>query len=187
VKEILVALAIATTSIGALSADVSIDKRTVHITGEIVEGDFSKILSLAKGAERVPAIVEIESPGGDVQEAMKIGTLARDMAWHVWAKGNCESACFFVLTGGVSRGRPSSFTGIGIHRPYYDSEAFSALSLDEASEVYRALEAASLEYLRAMGVPTSLVEKMFTVPSSEVYYLSEPEWSQLAAPAAAYV
>lgn len=154
-------------------AEVRIDEYSISLRGEIEAGDFEKIRRSLLEADSFPNYLTVQSPGGDVQEATEIGTLIRELAMGVVVEKSCSSACFFILTAGVSRTVGDSV--VGVHRPYYDKRYFADLSLSEAEEKYRELEQRSRNYLKAMGVPTAIVEKMFLMASDEVHDLSASE------------
>ena len=46
-----------------------------------------------------PATIFLNTRGGDVLEAMKIGSLAGDSFIHAVVEGECRSACFFIIVG----------------------------------------------------------------------------------------
>jgi hypothetical protein len=141
----------------------------------------------------------LNSIGGDVVEAMKIGGAVRDMLlptstgfYFVYEEKSeeksqvmtCMSAGFFIWIAGVDRNAyiPPSYgnkSSLGIHRPYWDKEYFKNLSSEEAEREYGRLENTAKQYLQAMGLPDKYITKMFNVPSNEVYFLSEDEIDSL--------
>jgi hypothetical protein len=114
----------------------------ITVTGRIQDGDAGRFAALARpfgpnqsddpDAVLCPdAIVILDSPGGEVREAIALGReIARlGFATVVLEDGRCLSACFFVLLGGsYMDGFPShmvAFTGaeIGIHQPQFSPTA----------------------------------------------------------------
>lgn len=146
----------------------------IIIRGEILRGDYERALNAVKETyiqgELGELFVRLDSPGGDVLEAMKIGQLVRELKLSTSVHlGRCDSACVFILVAGVNR---LSASGIGIHRPFFEQKYFSGLSADSAQKKYREMMKKTRTYLISMDVPTELVERMFRVPSNEIERLS---------------
>lgn len=147
------------------------------VSGKIQRGDYERALNAVKETyaqgDLGQLFVKLDSPGGDVLEAMKIGQLVRDLKLSaVVGLGRCDSACVFILVAGADRLSPS---GIGIHRPFFDKEYFSGLSANNAQKKYGEMTKATRAYLISMDVPTELIERMFRVPSNEIERLSLEE------------
>jgi hypothetical protein len=129
------------------------------------------------------------SLGGYLAEAMRLGRLVRELRYTVLApvlhptldKLNFEtedpqndrsaSACFFIYMGGINRGG----YGIGIHRPYLPDEQYKSMSADDAMTESGKVRKIVTDYLFEMGVPSSYGERMFTIPSGEIVWLTEEE------------
>jgi hypothetical protein len=144
--------------------------------------DFRKALEAPSNG----ITVHIEtSGGGDVNTALRIGRILRDLQAHIIiggvgprnaagmypTTGECVSSCVFLLAGGVSRlviGR------VGVHRPY-----FTALSTkrapDEVARDYGQQRTIITKYLNDMNVPASLLDFMDETPPESVHYLTELE------------
>jgi hypothetical protein len=114
----------------------------------------------------------------------------------------CYSACFLILVSGAMRDHmgdnrfltedgqtvwedvdgqsvPKSIPVIGVHRPYFDKEAYGDLSPQEARVAYAHLEESVREYLQEMGVPQSLVDQMFRYASDEIHLVSKADFKKL--------
>lgn len=132
----------------------------------------------ASGAPMVP--VRLNSPGGDIVAAMKMGEIIRQVGASTWVgpRSVCASACILILAGGIERSMFDDAT-LGLHRPYMPPERFAAFSRSQASETYKAMEAAVSEYLQSMGVSQRLFERMLTVPSTKIEWISEEDAKQL--------
>ena len=92
----------------------------------------------------------------------------------------CYSACFVIWVGGVPRTQDSfrptdGRGGLGIHRPRFNSTFFAGLTAAEAEAQYDVLVEDTKSYLVEMDVPSYLIEKMFSVSSSNMYLLSRDE------------
>ena len=85
----------------------------IEIKGEISRGDYDKLSVALEGVD--PVFISIDSPGGSIDEAMKIGQLLRnrELAVEVADSGECVSACVLILAGAVHR-LPND--RVGIHR-----------------------------------------------------------------------
>jgi ATP-dependent protease ClpP protease subunit len=169
----------------AQALDFSSEGKTLTLAGKIEKGDYDKLVGHLRKLEGFPDYFSLASPGGDIVEATKIGTLFRDTAATVQISGPCYSACFFMLVGGVHRVVAEN-QPLGIHRPYFEREYFSGLSLSQAEAKYRELQSRSRNYLQAMGTPIALIEKMFSIPSDDVYVLKANEYAFLSQEQPAY-
>jgi hypothetical protein len=130
--------------------------------------------------------VVLVSPGGDVDEALKIGRLFRKYLISTIAPtdlgggstylsapeckgqncGTCASACALIWFGGVER------TGtVGAHRPQINDATFAGLSPADASNRYRRLLARITAYLEEMEVPNSITEAMVATSSGDIRWV----------------
>jgi hypothetical protein len=162
---------------------------SISMTGKIEAGDYEKLLSLIRtniyAATGIFSVTIIQSNGGDLGEAIKIGKLLKSLRARVFAE-RCVSACFFIYVmapthyiksnsndNGDSRSLLSNV--LGIHRPYFDREEFSKLTIKQAEKKYEELESSARDILVSAKVSQDLIDKMFSVPSSNVYFLSPEE------------
>jgi hypothetical protein len=166
------------------------------IGGDITPGDYVQFVKQSKKALGIiqhsngsnnELVVAIDSAGGSLVEAIKIGTAIREMrlATRIGtpfeiAQGapfnQCMSACLFMLAGGIIRDGPAadfSKVKIGIHRPSFDSSYFAKLSVKDAEKKFKLLEKVSRKYLTDMGLSESFVQQMFAIPSTEMKFLDE--------------
>jgi hypothetical protein len=100
----------------------------IQINGEItddtvtgLESTVSRVRNTAESSQYTFTFlsVELNSPGGSVDAAMKIGRILRKEGPIVDVKKDalCLSACVLTLAGGATRGLDGT---IGIHRPYFE-------------------------------------------------------------------
>lgn len=117
----------------------------------------------------MPAVV-LDSGGGDVESAMKMGRILRERlaVAHVQEGARCDSACVLVLVGAV-RKQIHEDGELGLHRIYFDSDLFANLTLDDARREYAAAEAQVRIYLAEMRVGQSTMDAMLQVPSNQVW------------------
>lgn len=148
----------------------------ITIDGDIKEGDFENIMNIIRKRESFPKSIHTYSNGGDVVEAMKIGRFVRKALIVTTPGVTCNSACSLIVFAGIQQTKEGR---LGLHRPYYNKKYFAGLSLDQAKEKYKMLDALVSSYLREMSVPTVLGEKMMSVPSTAVEYISMEEYVRL--------
>lgn len=154
---------------------------SIEIQGEIIRGDSNKLANLiAKnktgciGQDIEPAVI-VDSTGGDVEEALRIGRAIRSkgLGTSVGPNMKCVSACNFIFIAGVTRFIDGSF---GIHRPY-------ALSLstaqEDATNKYQRLKRVLTEYTLEMNVSPELVERMMKISPQNVEFLDAAELKRL--------
>ena len=157
----------------------SADRYIVVMSGEITRGDYDRILSIVLYKENLPVYINIESPGGDIIEAIKLGRLARRGLIGVGPGLTCNSACAFLVFSSINHDKGGE-DSIGLHRPSYNKEYFADLSLNEANKKYKKLDDHVLSYLKEMGVPTAVSEKIMSTPSNRVDYMTIDEYIELA-------
>jgi hypothetical protein len=124
----------------------------VYYQGELAS-DFSALVeSLARVAAThsvLVKILEIDSPGGDVDAAMKAGDAIANGGWGIWVNegASCMSACVLLLAAGSMR----SLSGkVGVHRLFpVTSKANTRADLDAELE---AIGVRAKAYLRVNGV-----------------------------------
>ena len=155
----------------------------IYFDGTITKGvadDFKEILSV-EGPN-----VYLNSPGGDLQEALKLGRLIRKAGKQTIIgslagvatfegtnrpinfpeKGRCESACAYAFMGGQERQLGSG--RLGLHR-FYSTER--GLTSDEA----QFLSGLLVEYMVEMGVDARLFLAASKEGAEGMYYVSEAE------------
>ena len=87
----------------------------------------------------------------------------------------CASACFFIWMAGVER----QGDAVIVHRPYFDREDFSRLSLADAAKSLAALRARARDYLLNVGAPAALIDRVFSIPSDKGQMLSRTTVEEL--------
>jgi len=166
------------------------------IRGPINVGDSAKFAKLLRANHPFIYDVLLSSPGGSVEEAMKIGRLIRkellstqapisfSRGEGIFAETNicnedevcqCASACFLIWAGGTKR-RGST---LGVHRPTTSSTAFSNLPPERASVLYRDLLLEIDKYLAQMEIPRRFGEMMTDTSSTDIRWLSRDEADSL--------
>lgn len=151
-------------------------KAVIYASGEIRPGDFERLRAFLRtdfdAYIESSRKVRVNSNGGDVVEAIKIGGLLKDMYAELVIDGDCASSCFLLFVSAVDR----HFTGrLGIHRPYFNPRYFAGLRPLDAEMKQLELTNALNTFLERNDVPRSLIDKMNSTSSKEIYWLNETE------------
>lgn len=172
-----------------IAFEVDDDCATVRITGQIQRGDFDEFekgIKECKTQNRYIGRVFLQSAGGDVLESVKIGRLVRELKTQTLAplRGynsfdfipcnygqpcTCNSACFLIWAAGVRRWG----NALGLHRPTFKKEYFAGLTADQAKMKYDMMSDEVRKYLQDMGIPNSVIETIWKIPSGEIKFLSK--------------
>jgi hypothetical protein len=121
--------------------------------------------------------VSLDSSGGDVLAAIRIGRKVREAQMHaeISPAAVCQSACVFVLAGAVVR---ESYGEVAIHRAYF-RDLPAGLSQAEVTRRIRRLDGDIRAYLREMNVPEALLDRMRAVPPDQMERLTPTELSRM--------
>ena len=127
------------------------------VSEEIAPGDYEVLFKgiTAHPGKYARRILLLDSIGGSVPEAMRMGRLLRETGFDalVPSTGVCQGSCVYLL----AAGRAKTVRGyVGIHRPAFahGDSVRSALSLK--GPAYQS----PARYLGEMGVPLTLAEDM---------------------------
>lgn len=170
---------------------------TGGVRGTISKGDFEKVLALYRQSHPFLGTFLLESPGGDVDEALKIGRLFRKYLVNAVASTRrtrrddstfffldypdirkglcaeeecaCASACALIWFGAPERNGT-----VGLHRPRYaEVSAFGALAPADAALAYAQVLDRVSHYLEEMEVPRPIIEKMISTGSGDIEWIDE--------------
>lgn len=148
------------------------------LNGEIRVGDYEKVRAFVSANSSTLMNFGLNSPGGSVEEALKIGRFFRKYLLEATTLSDpaptcknsncaCVSACALIWFGAVSRGGT-----VGVHRYTFANDAFRRLSAPDASSEYRQGWANILAYLTEMEVPNSVIEAMTSTSSNDIRWVS---------------
>lgn len=142
--------------------------------GPLVAGDAARFEAFIAGLPGVPDKVALHSPGGLVDEALRIGrTLrAREMTTMILPGTACMSACPYILAGGSER-RVSLRGLVGLHQHYYDAPSYMPVLF--AVEDIQHNQARTMEYLIEMGIDPGIMRFGLSTPPDDIYILVEDE------------
>ncbi len=145
--------------------DGSVDKTWLLVDGEIDDGFANKVIARLRGEKAVGLV--INSPGGSLYEARRLGRWLRENGLPVGVNELCTSACIDVLAGGIER-YVTTDARLGIHQ----SRVPAHLSSHEGGQF--SVVSAAL-YLREMGIDSSIALAAAAVPNNEMYWISHGE------------
>ena len=145
---------------------------TFTMSGPVLSGDAERFIDAYVEWDQPPNIFYINSPGGDVGEAMLIGLFIRESQTPVWSGPVCNSACALIFVAGVER---LAIGGIGLHRPKFPSSYYAGLSSRDAAKAYTRGVEAITEYMQSMGVSQAVIDRMYQADSGQMDILSPDE------------
>jgi ATP-dependent protease ClpP protease subunit len=141
-----------------------------------INADFTslveRVAEIAKRMDIDKRILDIDSLGGQVEDAIRAGDAIGASGWTIWVRegASCHSACVLILGAGDVRmisGR------VGIHRIIrMSSTATTRAQLNtELQAVYGRVK----EYLERNGVAVAVGDLMMAVPNRNLRLLSTAE------------
>lgn len=141
------------------------------VSEDIAPGDYEALL---KGIQRHPGkyakkIVMLDSIGGSVAEAMRMGRLLRETGFDtlVPSTGLCQGSCVYLLAAGH---RKSVRGPVGIHRPYYTGSD----SVHSASSA-GAARSSQAAYFKDMQIPLKLLDAIHSTEPRRMRVLTPSE------------
>ncbi|GAB3100704.1 COG3904 family protein [Lysobacter terrae] len=143
--------------------------------GKIGSGFTALVQRIAAVADRmeIPVrILDINSSGGHVEEAIRAGDSMAEQRWAIWVRDGsyCHSSCVLILAGGDTR----SIAGdVGIHRLFRDQS--KATSRAELSAELKDVSSQVRDYLIRNGADVRIADLMMTVANRRLRLLSESE------------
>lgn len=133
---------------------------------------LQRVLAVAGELKIGRHVLDLNSVGGLVEDAMKAGDVIADSHWTLWVREGavCHSACVLVLAAGdtrMIRGR------VGIHRIIRMSS--TATTRAQLNEELRAVYGRVREYLVRNGAAEAMADQMMSVPNRNLRLLSADE------------
>jgi hypothetical protein len=148
---------------GLLKAEGSIDLGAADRFAEEIaaRGEYVKAVSL-------------NSPGGSVEDALKMSTLIRDKGLNtqVATKALCASSCPLVFAGGVAREAEEDAI-LGVHQVFNAGE--DRPSAEQAMSGAQSTTARIARHLDAMGIGNGLWIHALETPPDRLYHLTPKE------------
>ena len=137
----------------------------VRYEGEIETG-FADKVAARLGREGAVGLI-INSQGGNVAEARRLGRYLRANGLKVAVDRVCASACIDVLAGGVAR-YVTKTARIGVHQ----SSAPTTMGTHNTGQSY---VAGSALYLQEMGVDPGVALAAASIPPNQIYWIPSAE------------
>jgi hypothetical protein len=143
-------------------------KTIILLSGEIIEGDADTLkaaIKTANDAGKLVSGVRLNSPGGNILEALKLADTVRfaKIATNVAGNATCASACFLVYAAGATKF--ANYTAqVGVHG-----------ASDKQGEETVASGAATVSMARVakeLGVPAAIIGRMVVTPPNEMVWLT---------------
>ena len=147
----------------------------LHYRGKIDAGFADMVERAAAMATRMGIahrILDIDSPGGLVEDAMRAGDSIGDSHWTIWVREGavCHSACVLILAAGDQRLVSGA---VGIHRMIRLSS--SATTRQQLNAELQQVHSQLVDYLGRNGAASAIADLMMTVPSRDLRLLSADE------------
>lgn len=141
---------------------------TVLMRGPVVEGDYDRFSRAVAGRDHV--IVELESDGGSVAEAVHIGQRIRAAGYETSVRrGSCASACALIWISGAKM-HYGAGARIGFHGPYVagsDPKTGKAVAY-----IIPRADAEYAVFMRWLGVDPALERFTLAVAPNDMAFLS---------------
>lgn len=152
------------------------------LRGTIEPGDYNRILAYVIRERKIfeSHTLVLASSGGDIKEALRLAELFKKTYKTIWVSdehGQCASACFLIYVSAVERDAVGP--ALGIHRPYLSDVDMKRLSLRESEFKLRQLASEVRSYLAQADVPQDLIDKVFSLASTEIHWLTGSETDRL--------
>ena len=160
--------------LSVVNAAMMFERRgSIWLEGEINAGDLEKWVMPAFKNTKGKNSIFLNSAGGDVEEAMKIGRYFKKNEFEVSVayRDSCYSSCVFLLAGGVER---HAVGKVGIHRPYFGS-LDKSLTISQIKEFREKINLNLKTYLMEMDINPSLVDVMNSYPPESMKILNDEE------------
>lgn len=168
----------------SIAADIGLsNRRTILLTGKIVQGDLNKIIKIIQNNDVIGVV--LDSKGGDLEEAIKIAQVVKELnlAVIVEKDATCGSACFFIFIAGNNRlaagieMKGTNIDGgfIAIHRPYLANPNSSKESINKQTNIMRKVST----YLDNEMIPRKFIDMMMSRSSVDAYWLTTDDLNEL--------
>ena len=117
-------------------------------------------------------ILDIDSPGGQVEDGIRAGDAIGASHWTLWVREGsvCHSACVLILAAADNRLISGS---VGIHRMIRMSS--TATTREALNRELQAVHGQLTDYLQRNGAAVAIADLMMTVPSRDLRLLTEGE------------
>lgn len=147
----------------------------VRYDGRIDAGFTALVQRVGEVADRMEIgtrLLDLDSAGGHVEEAIKAGDRIGESDWTIWVRRDslCHSACVLILAAGDQRTIDGK---VGIHRLMRDRSTASTRA--ELSAELAQVNGELRQYLARNGAAETLADLMMTVPNRNLRLLKPEE------------
>ena len=203
IAAILVTFAPSPVTAGEIKIDPSVPNGlSAVLEGRIEAGDLERVIKFIQGGHHFSHLY-LASPGGNLIEAMRIGSLLRllkvsttipskPLTHQSWlgtikqhglkedrADYQCASACFFIFVAGVYRAHEGVEPAIlGIHEPSVSTNSSAKVAPQQLATAEKRGEIVTGAYLNAMGVPPNYLVEMYSVPQPYIRWIRNDEFEK---------
>jgi hypothetical protein len=167
-------------------ADLAGGYPEIYVSGEINEKALRDLRALVDKNKLIDAIVQLDSPGGNLVAGMEIGRYLREKGFTTevgamgegWGKSysaECHSACTLAFLGGKYRHFDEN-SRFGVHRFYGATERDDAQMTEQETQY---IASAVVGFIREMDVDVGLFQRMSEQHSDDVELLDIDEMRRL--------
>ena len=152
---------------------------TLRLQGTIDPGVAERLAAELDARGEYVTLVELESPGGSVGDALAMSAMLRDreLAVRVPSGAICASSCPIVLAGGAVR-EVARDANVGVHQIF--TQGGPVIGADRAMASAQETTARIARHLDAMGIEPALWFHALETPKDELYYLTPDEMMDYA-------
>jgi hypothetical protein len=153
--------------------------KVLFLSGTITNQDAKAFEALSPELELSSPHVRLDSTGGDVNAAMKIGKLVRKYEEFTTIEkedfggfnANCYSSCALIFIAGVGRFMGSLGGQLGLHRPYLASAPQTRQVVEKQVPI---MLSQIRQYVAEMGVGDNFYQQMINTEPSEMVVYGNP-------------
>jgi len=153
----------------------------IYASGRFVKGDLKRLKYVYKQLPKYKqTIIVLSSPGGVMQEGIKLGSFiySNKIGTAVAKNSICASSCALAFLGGRDKyGRKLMIlprgSKLGFHSFYYNNSRYVT------SEQIQKDFSSVLTYVTNVGAPSNLIISMFNTPHSKMHWVSHSTMSKL--------
>ncbi len=146
----------------------------LKLAGSITQGTATAFLEKTGQIGEYIKIIDLNSPGGSVYDALEISSAIRENGWNTYvADGNlCASSCPLVFAGGKER-KAGENAAIGVHQVFAVGD--DTRSNSEAISGTQHTTAQITRHLETMDVDPVLWIHALETPPDKLFYLNREE------------
>jgi hypothetical protein len=144
-------------------------------TGTIDPGAATRFAAEVEKRGSYIRTVVLHSPGGSVQDALRIGRQIREKGFHTAVEDGayCASSCPLVFAGGVER-QAAPKASIGVHQ-IFAAQSNAPVNAADAMNNAQRISAECQRYLGDMGVDLQVWVHAMETPKDELFYFRPDE------------